>query len=318
MGIFNYANAPLIVTIIMLITILGTFLFIKRNRNSKNRITEQFMEQLDVMSGKEVSSSKKAKLDIGKKWNDIWGNSLKKAGWISKDIDNQRVGFLVASITGIFYLLVTLISRNIGIALMPIIAVYMFLYLFLEKAIEDREEIFNEQVPIFLSVFKANIRAGETAIRALSNAIDETDSPLYDELKPARALIDVGSFQSAIEKLRRDTESEALRFLCGCIELSTVVGANLEHQVEIIEEMLDSNRQLKRKLKVAISKNTPLVILSAILIPAVFLFTYIFNEQTRAFWFKTPLSWVAFVLTMGIYLGGVFLAKKVTKKTGKF
>ena len=57
------------------------------------------------------------------------GNSLKKAGWISKDIDNQRVGFLVASITGIFYLLVTLISRNIGIALMPIIAVYMFLYL---------------------------------------------------------------------------------------------------------------------------------------------------------------------------------------------
>ena len=55
MGIFNYANAPLIVTIIMLITILGTFLFIKRNRNSKNRITEQFMEQLDVMSGKEVS-----------------------------------------------------------------------------------------------------------------------------------------------------------------------------------------------------------------------------------------------------------------------
>ena len=54
-------------------------------------------------------------------------------------------------------------------------------------------------MPIFLSVFKANIRAGETAIRALSNAIDETDSPLYDELKPARALIDVGSFQSAIE-----------------------------------------------------------------------------------------------------------------------
>lgn len=318
MGIFTYANAPIIVTVIALTIALIVFLYLKKSYDDKTKITQDFIEQIHMFSNDESSKVKKSSKDPVSLWCDIWGNSFKKAGWAKTEISNKRLGSLVALITGIFYLLTTIVTANFGIALMPIIAVYLFLYLFLEKAIEDRKEVFDEQVPIFLSLLKSNIRAGETPERALANAIDETEEPLYSELKNARALIDLGSFQAALNQLRKTTQSDALKFLCGCIELSTKVGANLEHQISVIEDMLESNRQLKRKLKVAISKNTPLLILSAVLIPAMFLFQYIFNEQTRAFWFKTPLSWLAFIVAIGIYLGGVFLSKAIIKKTGKF
>ena len=68
----------------------------------------------------------------------------------------------------------------------------------IEVKAEKRQSVFDEQIPAFLSLLKSNIQAGETPERALMSAIDETDAPLYDELKTAKALIEIGSFQSAL------------------------------------------------------------------------------------------------------------------------
>ena len=320
---FNYSTAPFIVTAAVIILILIIFLIIRRSINSKNKITSEFMEHLKVMSGsqyrnfeKNLQSKSSSPID---KWNNYWGNMIKKAGIVeSYKYTNQQIGQLLILGVIIFYTLVSLIFNNYGIGLVPIFSFFLLAIQILEAKAEQRQAVFDEQIPAFLSLLKSNIQAGETPERALIGAIDETDSPLYDELKTAKALIEIGSFQTALTQLRVNTSSEVLKFLCGCIELSASVGANLEEQIDVIEEMLDSNRRLKRKLKVAIAQSKPLLILSSVMVPFLFIYTYLANEQMRSFWFKEPISWIAFILVMVIYGGGTLFVKYMIKKTGEF
>lgn len=320
---FNYATAPFIVTAAILILILIIFLLIRKSADSKSKITSEFVDHLKIMSGaqyREFENHIKAKTESPiDKWNTYWGTLVKKAGIVeSYKYTNEQIGQLLFLGSVIFYTLVSIIFSNYGIGLVPIFSFFLLSIQILEVKAEKRQSVFDEQIPAFLSLLKSNIQAGETPERALMSAIDETDAPLYDELKTAKALIEIGSFQSALSQLRMNTSSEVLKFLCGCIELSASVGANLEDQIDVIEEMLDSNRRLKRKLKVAIAQSKPLLILSSVMVPFLFIYTYLANEQMRSFWFKEPISWVAFILAMGIYGGGTLFVKFMIKKTGEF
>ena len=82
--------------------------------------------------------------------------------------------------------------------------------------------------------------------------------------------------------------------------------------------MLESNRILKRKLQTAVAQNKPLAILSAVLIPGMFIFTYLSQQQMRDYWFKVPISWLMFALVILIYLGGTFATKRIIKKVAEF
>ena len=54
------------------------------------------------------------------------------------------------------------------------------------------------------------------------------------------------------------------------------------------------------------------------MVPFLFIYTYLANEQMRSFWFKEPISWIAFILVMVIYGGGTLFVKYMIKKTGEF
>lgn len=318
---FSYQYAPLIITAIILLIILSIVLAYIKTKESKERITQDFIEKLKVVSGEEYvpptfSANKNGNLI--EKWNYYWGSKLKYAGLVDDKYTEHQIGSIIAFGLFVAYAVMTLLFQNYGIGLVPIASFIMFAQQFINMKIDAREKIFDEQIPAFLSILKSNIQANETPERALINAIENIDDPLFSELKIAKSLTETGSFQSALSTLRRRTNNETLKFLTGCIELSSAVGANLEEQIEIIEEMLESKTRLKRKLQVAVSENTPLLLVSAFLIPGLFLFTYLSNQQMRDFWFKNLTSWIVFFLICIIYGSGVILADKMIKKTAKF
>lgn len=315
-----YQNIPIIITSLLAIIVLSVIFITYRIVNAKDKITDDFITQLKVASGEDYS------LDItGKKENEFvtwwvknYGKRLIHANLVPKEYNERQVATFVFMAIVLVYIILTLIFKNLGIGLIPIGIALLFLNMKIGQNIEAKEQVFEDQIPGFLSMLKSNIQAGETPERALIGAISNTNAPLYNELKIAESLSQSGTFQSALRALRTSTSNETLRFLCGCIELSAQVGANLEEQIEIIEEMLDSKRSLKRKLAVAIAENKPLVYVSSILIPALFLFTYMSNEQTREFWFNNLISWVVFFIICGIFGFGIFFVEKMIKKTGKF
>lgn len=318
----TYQYAPIIITTLLLVILLSIILTVKRSKQNKERITQNFLDQIKLASGEELDDTDfhgKADGNLIERWNFYWGRKVKDAGLVDDEqMSDQQLGLLFLFIIVVIYGVMTLLFQNFGIGLIPIFSIITFTQQFFNSKIDKRNRIFDEQIPAFLSILKSNIQASETPERALVNAIDNTEDPLFRELKIAKSLTETGSFQVALNTLRKRTSNETLKFLCGCIELSSNVGSNLEDQIEVIEDMLDSNYRLKRKLQIAVSENTPLLIMSSVLIPGLFMFTYLANQQMRDFWFKNWISWAVFFLICLVYGGGIYLTDKVIKNTGKF
>lgn len=313
----NMETLPIFISVGVIVILMITFLYIRRMILNKNKITDDFIEQVNFGIGTGTDVFQIKHNDPFAKWNDYWGKNFKKAGMFLKK-SNAQIGFSLFVLLFSVYLLCVIVFQNFGIGLVPIVSFLMFLTQFLEGKIEKVQAVYDEQVPAFLSLLKSNIQAGEQPGPALLNAINDTDAPLRNELESAGKLIELGSITQALQELRGHTSNEVLKFLCGCIEISADVGANLEEQIETIEDMLESNRILKRKLQTAVAQNKPLAILSAVLIPGMFIFTYLSQQQMRDYWFKVPISWLMFALVILIYLGGTFATKRIIKKVAEF
>ena len=313
----NMETLPIFISVGVIVILMITFLYIRRMILNKNKITDDFIEQVNFGIGIGTDVFQIKHNDPFAKWNDYWGKNFKKAGMFLKK-SNTQIGFSLFVLLFSVYLLCVIVFQNFGIGLVPIVSFLMFLTQFLEGKIEKVQAVYDEQVPAFLSLLKSNIQAGEQPGPALLNAINDTDAPLRNELESAGKLIELGSITQALQELRSHTSNEVLKFLCGCIEISADVGANLEEQIETIEDMLESNRILKRKLQTAVAQNKPLAILSAVLIPGMFIFTYLSQQQMRDYWFKVPISWLMFALVILIYLGGTFATKRIIKKVAEF
>ena len=313
----NIETIPIFISVSVVIILMIIFLYIRKMVLSKNKITDEFIQQVNFGIGIGTDVFQVKHNDPFAKWNEYWGNNFKKAGMFAKH-SNSQIGLALFIILFSIYLVCAIVFKNFGIGLVPIISFLMFLNQILEGKTEKIQAIYDEQVPAFLSLLKSNIQAGEQPGPALLNAINDTDAPLRNELESAGKLIELGSITQALQELRSHTSNEVLKFLCGCIEISADVGANLEEQIETIEDMLESNRILKRKLQTAVAQNKPLAILSAVLIPGMFIFTYLSQQQMRDYWFKVPISWLMFALVILIYLGGTFATKRIIKKVAEF
>lgn len=317
----NYANAPIIISFLIGIILLSLLIFFTRANASKEKITEDFLEQLRAATGEEIETKKEnTLLDTGllSKWNNYWGDKMRYARIIEPEMPNSKVGLLLIVIGLVVYGLFSLFFKNVGIGLIPVAVFYGGVTGYVNKKVAAKEKLFEDQIPPFISILKSNLQAGETPEHALINAINETDNPLYDELKIAKSLTETGSFQKAISTLRETTSNETLKFLSSCIELSAKVGSDLQEQIVIIEEVLENRSRLKRKLAVAVAENKPLLYLSYVLVPGIFLFTYFNSDQARDFWFTDLISWVVFFVLCFIFLGGTYLTSRIIKNTDKF
>lgn len=314
----NLNTAPILVAVIfgiLCLTLVLAFFFINRKRKESSA---DFLEQLKYVSGDYNKKEDNNNKGIVNKWNNYWGKRLIQAEMVSSSKSKEQAGQLILLIFIVIYALTSIALRNPGIGLVPLMIIIPILNMKIEGKIQAKQRRFNEQIPGFLSTLKSNVQAGETPENALISAIEVTDDPLRSELYIAKDLTETGSFQIAISTLRERTQDETIKFLCGCIELSSKVGANLESQIETIEGILESKEQLRRKLDVAIAENTPLLYVSMVLTPGLFIIMYLSNETTRLFWFKSLISWIVFFGIIAVYGLGVFLSNRMIKKTGDF
>lgn len=318
-----YSLAPIFITAILLLIIFGVAVFVSSQTRKAKEIEKQFIEQLEAASGltnNTLNTLKKTKKNTNflGAWDKYWGRTLKYSGLLPANWSDSQVGMLVILVVGIIYGIITLLAKNFGLGLVPLGTALYLLTFICNNKIKAKEKIFEDQIPPFLATIKANIQANETPERALINAIETSSDPLRSEVWIAKSLTESGTFKSAITQLRKQTKNETLQFLCSCIELSTQVGANLEHQIVTIEAILESNRALKRKLDLAINENKPLVLVSSLILPFIFMFMYIANQQTRDFWFKSPTAWIVFGLVILIFAAGLFISNRIIDKTSKF
>lgn len=309
----NYSTRILVMTGICMIPVIALFGWvlyrrIKKN-NEKNRIDNVIIGALNY----ESEGNHKVKKSIDTKITEFWSKLLKPAGVVDPTSDDRKnVMKIIMWVSGLF-LITFLFTLNVMIALLPGIILIIGLIIYCKQKINAQERLIKEQIPSFLSALKSNIQSNETPERALVSAIDATAEPLYGELKIVKSLIETGTFETALSALRKRTNNEYLIFLCSCIELSTEVGANLEEQIEVIEKMIQDRQALTRKMDSAVAENMPILYVAGAAIPFLFIYMYFTNEQVRAFWFHSLLSWVVFVLIFIVCGIGGWAGNKVIK-----
>lgn len=316
---FNITSAPLFLAAIFLFISLSVLLLITVNSRKKKEVSQDFMSQLRELSADETLDKEEYYSGgLISKWSDFWGLRAIQAGLFSHAKTPEQVGGLIFVFFIAVYAITSLLFRNPGIGLVPIMLIVPILNAIITNKINAKQRTFEDQIPSFLSALKSNVQSGATPENALSEAIETTIDPLRSELYIAKSLIETGSFSIAISTLRERTQDETLKFLCGCIELSSKVGSNLEEQITTIEGILESRRRLQRKLDIAIAENEPLLYVSMVLIPGLFLLMYALSDTARRYWFHGLLSWLVFFGVCLIYGLGVFLTNRVIKKTGDF
>lgn len=319
----TYSNEPIVIVILIAFVLLILAFFVSVKFREIQKEEELFLKQLEAVSGSPIEyaegiEKEKVKANIFKIYTNKIVNMTRAADVVKPTRTDREIISPIITISVVSYLLITILFLNPGIGLVPVLLLHTGYIIYCNRKIRKKEELFESQIPGFLSSLKSNIQANETPERALINAIDNTQRPLYDELIIAKQLIQAGTFTSALGTLRKKTHNPTLKFLCSCIELAAQVGTNMETQIEIIEIMLENRAKLKRKLISAEAENKPLLYVSASIIPFVFIFTYLMNQQARDFWFVNPWSYLVFFGVCIIYISAVYFANKLISKVGSF
>lgn len=289
----GYEYIPHFATAIFLIIMSVLFIYFIRSIISKSRNDEKFYKQLEQNLNPtneiEVKESRFAKAT--KKLPEL----MIKAEIVDK---NKPIADLQRRMTLILALLFTMFTfffRNPMGGFLITALIYMGIQSFALYRISKKRNIMNEQIPAFVSTFKANIQANQHAQNAMIRAIDSTASPLYDELVHAKSIMEAGDFRPGIIALRRSTDNETLRQMASCIELASSSGSNIEPQIEIIEEIIKDKQIMERKKKLGVNENKPLFIVAGLFVPVSFIGSYIMSEMHREFWFKSILSWLILI-----------------------
>lgn len=304
----TYAQIPLFVTAVLALIFLVVILLLMLKQQRAKKLYANFFEQLDNVTNPE--EFRKNNISLVQKYIDYWDSLLRFSHVVpaSSIPTRNAMNVTLALVTAFLAMMFLTMSPLAGFMLSGITA--GLIIMFCKNKIQKNEARLVEQIPGLLATLKSGVQSGQGPELALKAAINNTAEPLYSELSIMIPFLDTGTISSALAALRRSTNNRNIRFLCSCIELSSEVGANLEEQIVIIEEILKEQKRLRTKLRKAISDNKPLTYVSLILPPFLFLFTYSTSELARDFWFVEPLSYVV-LLAVGVIS---FIGTAITKK----
>lgn len=283
----------------------------KFNRQFEDLFTSEFDD--------EEQANDEEKDDIGDKWNRYWKLRTRRAA-IRRydDLEPNVPGRDVIVLALVGGTLVGIFTFQIILGILGAVAIPIIYNILLGLKINQIQSSINSQVPAFLAGVKANIQARKTPERALLDVIDDIGDPLYSELLPVKQRIQSGvEMNEALEELKQRTTSRELQFLCGCIKLASSQGANLEKQIDEIQKVIAERQKVSDRLASAAQSARPAMLMGSLIIPAMFIFIYMFYEQAQDFWFVDPISYVMLFLIIVIYAAGMWFTKMVVDNIKK-
>lgn len=308
----SYKYIPIIGTGIFSLVMVSIFIYflIQRGKEKaeKIRFSRQVEYAIDPEAKREEEKSKLTKI------MEALPLALMKSGLVKESVKKEDIQKRVLMYGGAVFFIATLFTRNPLGGLLPVVFLYAGIFIFAQYRISKQRSLMNEQIPAFVSIFKANIQANQHAQNAMINAIDNTAVPLFDELSRPRSIMEAGDFRSGIVSLRMNTENETLRQMASCIELASASGSNIEEQIEIIEEIIKDKQSLERKKRLGVNENKPLFFVAALMVPISFIGSYFISDLHKEYWFTTTFSYVVIIGIIILMAFTSWLTWRIIKK----
>lgn len=310
--LIDYRFIPFLGTGLFLLFAAFLFLYIMKSKLKESKKEKEFENQIKYSANVEEDTKSRQSPLLTKIKNlpqEIIRAEIVPPTVHPKDV-NRKLMFILATI----FLIGVIITKNPVGGIMLTLITYILIHVFVTFKINGKKNLINEQIPAFVAVFKANIQSNQHPQNAMINAINNTASPLYDELVLAKSIMEAGDFKPGIASIRLNAQNETLKQLASCIELASASGSSIEEQIEIIEEIIADKQEIERKKKLGVHQNAPLFIVAALVLPISFLATYFSSEIHRAYWFSTFNSYLILSGVVLLSLFSVFMTVKVIKK----
>ncbi len=274
---------------------------------------EKFKAELEELTKSELEKDRKDKNVVDPKtWVGYWYKLFEATGRKPATVEQPARFVLIAAIVlGSFGLLV-FPGGILGLAVLPIAGVVLArAYLVMEA--KKRINTLNKQLPMLISGITSNIMASQTPQNALISVAEDIPSPLGDELKIMRDELRVNvPLETALDHLAERVASRDIKFLVAAVKIASQSGSDLVPQLKIITNIIIGRTRLMQKLATAISGVTPTVWVSAIAIPAMFIFQFASGEANRSFWLTIE-GIVCLIIVTGLYVGGLWFSKRMVK-----
>lgn len=274
---------------------------------------EQFKQSIEDITKSELERDRKEKNIVNPKtWEGYWYKLVEATGRTPTSSDQPGMFVLIGVIVLAALGLLVFPGGMIGLISMPLAGLFLA-KAYLEMEAKKRMNTLNKQLPSLISGLTANIMASQTPQNALISVADDTPAPLGDELKIMKNELQVNvPLDEALDHLAERVPSRDVKFLVSAVKIAAASGTDLVPQLKIINQIIIGRTRLQQKLASAISSVSPTIWVSAIVIPAMFIFQYISSVENRDFWF-TIQGIVALIVVAAMYAGGLFISKKMVK-----
>lgn len=274
---------------------------------------EAFREQIAHIVDTEIAEDRKAKDIVDPKtWTGFWFHLMEATGRTPSSVEqpSRLVAIIAIILAAVGFLIFP--GGIVGLLVMPVGGVFLMMGLFKAEA-KKRNTTLNKQLPLLISGLQANIMASMTPQNALISVADDIPSPLGDELKLMKQELEVNvPVDVALDHLAERVPSRDIKFLVAAVKIAAKSGSDLGPQLGIINNIIVSRTRLQQKLSAAISSVSPTIWVSALIIPAMFIFQYASSPENRDFWF-TPMGIGALIACGFLYAVGLFISNKMVK-----
>lgn len=275
---------------------------------------EAFKKSIEEITTSELEQDRKDKNIVNPKtWEGYWYKLVEDTGRKPTTTDQPANIVLVSIVVLTAFGLLVFPGGIIGLISLPIAGIVLARAVLKAEA-KKRISTLNKQLPQLLAGLMANILANQTPQNSLIEVANEIPSPLGDELKIMKRELEVNvPLNDALDRLAERIPSREIQFLVAAIKIAAASGEDLIPQLRVIDKIVVGRTRLNQKLASAISGVTPTIWVSAITIPAMFIFQYISSVENRGFWFSIT-GIVCLIIVSALYAGGLWLSKKMVSK----
>lgn len=184
---------------------------------------------------------------------------------------------------------------------------------FLQKKIHDRVNKFNEGLTDMITSIVGSLRAGFSFPQSLRTVVEESDSPIKEEMESVLKEMQYGSsLEDALNNLKERMPSEDLDLMIQAILIQRQVGGNLATVLDKIVETIRDRTKIQRQIRTLTAQGRLSGIVVGLLPIILGFFLYIIQPQYIGTLFHHPIGII--LLTAGAISGiiGFIMIKKIT------
>lgn len=214
----------------------------------------------------------------------------------------------------IVFLLFGVLAGNIFLGLIFGGAMLFIPPLLLNHAIEKKRLVFENQIPIALSLIRNSVEAGFSFMQAIEVVATEMDAPISEEFSRVLHEASVGKdIEVALNNMQERILSDELKLVVVAVLIQRQVGGNLGEIIESILETINDRIQIKGEIRTMTSQGRFSAIIICALPIGLGAIMYFMNPEYMSPLFTTTMGQVLLGVA-AIMIGlGAFLISKIVK-----